>query len=37
MGWPIRLRLPDSRVRAYVKDLAEEADAVEAELADGAP
>jgi amino acid transporter len=33
----IRLRLPDSRVRAYVEDLAEEAEAVDAELADGAP
>lgn len=32
----IRLRLPDSRVRAYVEDLAEEAEAVDAELADGA-
>jgi amino acid transporter len=33
----IRLRLPDRRVQAYVADLAEEAETVEAELADGAP
>jgi amino acid transporter len=33
----IRLRLPDSRVRAYVEDLADEAETAEAELADGAP
>jgi amino acid transporter len=33
----IRLRLPDHQVRAYVADLAEEAETVEGELADGAP
>jgi amino acid transporter len=33
----IRLRLPDRQVRAYVADLAEEAETVEGELADGAP
>jgi hypothetical protein len=33
----IRLRLPDRQVRAYVADLAEEADTVEGELAEGAP
>jgi amino acid transporter len=33
----IRLRLPDHQVRAYVADLAEEADTVEGELAEGAP